>query len=130
MKRNWLLALTVLALISVVAAGCRDFSNDPVKWSFVGGDGSWNSDSRQWTVSLSPGQTRQVEIQLYNSGSQTIKVFTLAHCRSDLIGLSPQQRISLRAGSSVIITFSADAAPGAASGRYTVDYGDSFYEEQ
>ncbi len=53
-------ALPILATTTLLTSSCvsRDFSKDPVKWWFVGGDGSWDSGLRKWAVYLVRGETK------------------------------------------------------------------------
>jgi hypothetical protein len=50
------------------------YPSGPIKWSMVGGDGSWNSSSRKWTVSFAPSETKTATMRLDNTGSQTLWV--------------------------------------------------------
>lgn len=130
------LAILLLLVSVLLLVGCVSedkFANDPIEWSFVGGDEIWDSNSRQWTVSLSPGETKSVEIRLYNSGSQRITVYTVGvGPTDDRIWLSPQVRVPIPPGGSVVITLTAGAYESARTGshRYTMDYSHSFNEEQ
>ena len=126
------LGIILLAVQSILLQGCisrNKFANDPVLWSYVSGDGSWDANTRRWTVYLSPGETKSTLIQLYNSGSQDTFVFTVPVGPTDRIRLSSQERLSIPAGKSVDITLTATADPSAVSGshRYVINYGDSFY---
>jgi hypothetical protein len=123
--------LSILLLVGAVLlpVGCSSkdkFANDPIRWSFVSGDGSWDSNSRRWTVSLSPGETKSIIVRLYNSGSRRIVVYTVPVGPTDTILLSPQGRYPVVAGGTIDVTFTATAYQFAASGRYTIDYGYSF----
>jgi len=126
------LGIILLAALLILLSGCisgNKFANDPIKWSYVSGDGSWNANSRKWTVDLSPGETKSILIQLYNSGSQSLTVFTDPEGPyNDHIHLNPQQRLTIFAGSSIEITLQANAdvlAPSD-SHRYVIDYSNSF----
>jgi hypothetical protein len=83
-----LFALTVMA-VNALGAGCttRNFASDPVKWSLVGGDGSWDGNSRRWTVYLSAGETKSVTIRLDNTSSRDILVLVQLGGPPDFIGL-------------------------------------------
>jgi hypothetical protein len=50
------------------------YPSGPIKWTFVSGDGSWNTSSRKWTVSFAPGETKTATIQLDNTGSKNLWV--------------------------------------------------------
>ena len=61
----------------VLMTGCifrSGYPRGPIKWSMVSGDGSWNSSSRKWTVSFTPGETKTATIRLDNTGSQNLWV--------------------------------------------------------
>ena len=125
--------IVVLLLVTfvVVPIGCifrGKFANDPVKWSFVNGDGSWDSNSRRWTVYLSPGETKSIIIRLYNSSARPLVVYTVPVGPTDTILLSPQERLHIFAGGSMDITLTATAYEIATSGshRYIMNYGNSF----
>jgi hypothetical protein len=126
------LGIILLAALLILLSGCipgNKFANDPIKWSYVSGDGSWNANSRKWMVDLSPGETKSILIQLYNSGSQSLTVFTDPEGPyNDHIHLNPQQRLTIFAGSSIEITLQANADIGAPSGshKYVIDYSNSF----
>ncbi len=123
------LAVVLLVASVLLPVGCvskSKFASDPVSWSFVSGDGSWDSNSRRWTVSLSPGETKSIVIQLYNSSSRRIVVYTVSVAPTDTILLNPQGRYPVAAGGTINITFTATAYQSAASGTYTMDYGHSF----
>ena len=61
----------------VLMTGCifrSGYPIGPIKWTLVSGDGSWNSSSRKWTVSLAPGETKTATIRLDNTGSHKLWV--------------------------------------------------------
>jgi hypothetical protein len=122
--------LPILCLL-LCLSGCigNKFVNDPVKWSYVSGEGTWDAGSRRWTVYLSPGETKSMMIKLFNSGSQDTTVFTVPVSPTDRVRLNSQVRLHLLAGSSMEITLRAIADPNAASGsrRYVIKYNSSFY---
>jgi hypothetical protein len=130
------LAIVLLVVAVLLLVGCVSedkFVDDPIKWSSVGGDGTWDSNSRRWTVSLSPGETKSIKIRLYNSGSQRLVVCTVpVGPTDDRIWLSPQVRVPLQSDMSVVITLTAGADESARPGshRYTMDYSYSFNREQ
>ena len=116
----------LLILIPVGATACRhvDFSKDPVKWTYVSGDGSWDANTRKWTVFLAPGEIKSMLIKLDNTGADTT-VFTQPEGpTNDHIHPNGQQIINLFPGGSIEITFTAAADTGAPSGsrRYVIDY--------
>ncbi len=78
MHMGWMVFSVVLSLVAsvVIPTGCyrRDFTNDPVKWTFVGGDGYWDNRSRKWTVHLRPGETDSATLRLDNTSSQDLWV--------------------------------------------------------
>lgn len=137
--RNWVLAACCVALISVTALTVyhlrRDFSSDPVKWSFVSGDGVWDGNARKWKVQLKPGETRSATIELHNT-SQDNKVILLVMVSSDYIGLDLQSPsivlgdngVGVPAGKSAQMEISAIASQGTPGGTYTVDMGYSTTE--
>ena len=112
-------------------SGCfgNKFTNDPVKWTYVSGDGSWDIATRNWPVYLSPGESKSIKIRLYNSSDKDTFIFTVPVGPTDLISLSSQERFPLRAGVSAEITLTTIANSAAASGshRYVIKYGSSFY---
>jgi hypothetical protein len=129
------LVLMVLAA-NALGAGCasRTFANDPVKWSLVGGDGSWDGNSRKWTVHLTAGETKSVTIRLDNTSSQDILVLVQLGGPPDFIGLhleSPStvlggNGVGVRAGTGAELTVTASALGGSSprrSTRYVVDMG-------
>lgn len=125
----------ILLLITLLfSSGCgsrNKIANDPVKWSYVSGDGTWDANSRKWIVYLSPGETKSVLIQLYNSGTQSLAVFTDPEGPfNDHIHPSPQQRFRIYPDVNMILTFEANADTGAPAGshKYVIDYSNSFYD--
>jgi hypothetical protein len=130
------LVFILLVFPVLLLAGCVSedkFADDPIEWSFVGGNGTWEANSRRWTVSLGPGETRSIEIKLYNSGSQRIIVCTVpVGPTDDRIWLSPQERVPIQPDTSLVITLTAGAYESARTGshNYTIDYSHSFNEEQ
>jgi hypothetical protein len=75
-KRILLLAFTFISTL-VLMTSCifrTGYESGPIKWTFVSGDGSWNSSSRKWTVSFAPGETKTATIQLDNTGSKNLWV--------------------------------------------------------
>lgn len=82
-----LLILFLLILVMVMPASCSfgDSSNNPIKWSFVSGDGSWNANSRSWDVTLAPNETKSSIIRLDNTGSQNIWVLLVLGGAPDFI---------------------------------------------
>ena len=75
-KRILLLAFTFISTL-VLMTSCifrTGYESGPIKWTFVSGDGSWNSSSRKWTVSFAPGETKTAIIQLDNTGSNNLWV--------------------------------------------------------
>jgi hypothetical protein len=133
--RKWLvLALTVFA-VTVTASGCvrhRDFDDDPVKWTFLGGEGTWDGNSRRWSVDLSRGQTKSATMRLDNTSSEDAMVlvqlagppdYVSMHLGSSSIALG-DNGVGVRAGKSAEISVSATADTVYASAsprRYVVD---------
>ena len=79
MGRKFILLLFSFILICALFLfpGCifkSGYPSGPVKWSMVSGDGSWNSNSRKWTVAFAPGETKTATIRLENTGAQTLWV--------------------------------------------------------
>ena len=75
-KRILLLAFTFISTL-ILMTSCifrTGYESGPIKWTFVSGDGSWNSSSRKWTVSFAPGETKTATIRLDNTGSQNLWV--------------------------------------------------------
>ena len=137
--RKWLVvALAALAVaVAVTASGCvrhRNFANDPVKWVFVGGEGTWDGNSRRWSVDLSRGETKSATIRLDNTGTEDTLVlvqlegppdYVSRHLESASIALG-DNGVGIRAGRSAEIVISATAATVYASPsprRYVVDLG-------
>ncbi len=121
MKR--FLAVLLLPLTLVVMAlptGCirgKNFANDPVKWTFVSGDGSWDSNSRNWTVYIGTGETKTLTLELSNTGAKDIMILLVAGA-PDTIGLHFDRNstellggngIGVLAGKSARLTVSATA---------------------
>ena len=128
-----------LAVTLLFAGGCtsrRDFASDPVKWSFAGGDGTWDDQSRRWTFSLSAGEAKSVTIRLSNTSSQPIWVAVVGVGPPDFIGLSDDGPLMLPSSNLVDVpgagstefTFGATAYNDApkAPHRHVVDFGYSF----
>ena len=143
MKRTRLVSLLVLFLTFPVifSAGCRpDLSHDPVKWSFAGGDGSWDSNSRKWSVYLSPGETKSVTIRLSNSSSDNLVVLVQPEFSNNYHISSPLEGpfvagtgnvIKVPAGGSTVFTLKAIAYSNVRAGshKYVIDYGWSTSEK-
>ena len=115
MHRKIFLGLGIILLVTqlILLPGCifrHKFTHDPIQWSYVSGDGSWNANSGRWTVYLIPGETKSILIRLYNSGTNAYEVFTqVVGPYNDHIHLNPQEMIYILAGSSVEITLQANA---------------------
>ena len=127
------LLICLLATIILLPVGCTSgnkFANDPVNWSFVSGGGTWDVNSREWTLYLTPGETKSAMIQLNNSGLQHIIVHVVLTGPPDTIGLSGEDSYSLSAGESIDITLIATAYQTAKSGsnKYTIHCGSSSNE--
>jgi hypothetical protein len=90
---RFLLVLLMLLLLFTFSSciSNRDFANDPVKWSFVGGDGSWDGKSRKWTVYVGTGETKTVTLELHNSGTEDVLVL-VQMAAPDSIGLDEPMR--------------------------------------
>ena len=137
MLRKWLaLALTVFA-VAVTASGCvrhRNFDGDPVKWTFVGGEGTWDGNSRRWSVDLGRGETRSATLRLDNTGTEDTLVLVLLEGPPDYVSRRLESSsiamgdngVGIRAGKSATITISATAGTVYASTsprRYVIDLG-------
>lgn len=124
------LSIFLLVAIVLLPVGCvskNRFANDHVQWSFVSGDGTWDTNSRKWTVSLSPGETKSAIILLHNTGSTHLTVSVVLWGPPDTISLRGEDLYPIAADGSIDITLSAIAYESAASGshRYIVDCGNS-----
>ena len=123
-----------LCAFAVLVAGCireKNFANDPVTWSFVSGDGSWDSGSRKWTVDIGTGETKTATLQLQNSGSEDMLVLVVA-AAEDIIGVGLQSSsivvgdngIGILAGESAQLTLTATARINIGSPRkFVIDCG-------
>ena len=125
------LAIVLLVAWVLLPAGCVSedkFADDPISWSFVSGDGSWDSNSRRWTVSLNPDEAKSVSIRLHNSSSERIVVNVVLWGPPDTIGLRGAGRYPVPPDVSILITLTATAYQSAAPGshRYTINCGNSF----
>ena len=132
MKKLIIGLILVVSVLLLVVCSCWDkFADDPIKWSSVGGDGTWDSNSRRWTVYLSPGETKSIKIRLYNSSSRRIVVCTVPVGPTDILP-SRQVRCPVPPGMSVVITLTATAYQWATPGshRYTMNYSNSYNREQ
>jgi hypothetical protein len=100
---------------------------DPIKWSFVGGDGAWNTNSRKWTVYLRPGETKSITIHLYNSAPVAITESVVIWGPPDTILLGGSDLYPITAGGSIDITITATAYQIAKTGsnKYIVNCGNS-----
>jgi hypothetical protein len=121
----------ILLVASVGGCTKRDFSGDSVKWTFTG-DGTWDGNSRKWTVDLAPGDNLAASISLLNTGTVPITVHIVAVVPADTIGvlLDKGSNYKLDTGQSTNTTLSATAYDMAAKGshRYVIDFGSSFNE--
>jgi hypothetical protein len=132
--KNRVLAILLISLFIAVVflpTGCvlkNKFANDPVKWSFVSGDGTWDANSRKWTVDLRPDETKTVTIQLFNSSSVQTTVIVNLGGPPDTISLRGAGRYIVGADQKTNITLAAIAYEIAAPGsqRYIVDCSYSF----
>lgn len=136
MNREIARCLVVVLLVAsvLVPVGCvseDEFADDPISWSFAGGDGSWDANSRRWTVSLKPGEDKSVGIRLHNSSSERIVVNVVLWGPPDTISLRGGGRYPLPPGWNRVITLTAIAYQSATPGshRYTVHCGNSFNME-
>jgi hypothetical protein len=132
MKQKIVTYLAVLLCVSLllIPTGCltKDrFERDPIKWSFVDGDGAWNTNSRKWTVYLKPGETKSVTIQLYNSDAVAITEDVVLWGPPDTIALRGSDLYPITAGGSMDITITAIAYQIAKTGshKYIVNCGNS-----
>ncbi len=141
MKVRWFVFVSILLVVLIIIpSGCwRDFSDDPIKWSFVSGDGSWDSSSRKWSAYFSPGETRSAIIRLSNTGSENLWVLVVVDAPNFMIGnlegtFVPPSGNVLNVpplGSAEFkITMTADSigAPGG-SHKYELDFGSSTNEK-
>ena len=99
-----LVATVLSALILPAACTSRNFSNDPVKWTFVGGDGTWNSQSREWTVYIGTGEAKTMTLELNNTGTEDIMVLIQVGA-PDTIGLHLDRSSSVLLGGNGIGVF-------------------------
>ena len=114
----------------LLPTGCvleNKFANDPIQWSFLSGDGTWDSNSRRWTVYLRPGETKSVIIELYNSSSIRTTVNVHLGGPPDTIVMLGGGRYLVLADGRTDITLTAIAYAIAAPGshRYTIDCSNS-----
>ena len=75
-QRILFLAFTFIFIV-VLMTSCilwTGYPSGPIKWTFVSGDGSWNTSSRKWTVWFAPGETKTATIRLDNTGSNNLWV--------------------------------------------------------
>ncbi len=82
------LLVIFVALLMTSPFGCarKNFANDPVKWTFVSGDGSWDSNTRNWTFYIGTGETKTMTLELNNTGAKDIMILVQAN-GPDTIGL-------------------------------------------
>lgn len=128
-KANVIRSTLLLMATLLLVAGCiskRNFANDPVKWSFVSGDGSWDANSRRWIVYLPTEETRSAVIRLDNTTSERIEVNVLPQGPSDTVSTGGGGRYPVAAGSNIQITITAVVHAPWGPGTYTIEYGDSF----
>jgi hypothetical protein len=117
---RFVLVTTFLILVLSSFTGCfsrRNFTNDPVKWEFVSGDGTWNAKSRKWTVYIGSNDTKTLALELQNTGTEDLMVlvvmgapdsigFRLERSSSVLLG---GNGVGVLAGKSATITVNAIA---------------------
>jgi hypothetical protein len=117
----------LLCLIFPTACGTKNkFANDPVKWTFISGDGSWDNNLRRWTIYLPTGQTKSAAIQLDNTSSARVEVNVLPQSPSDTVFAGGGERYTMPGQSSVRITITAQVYAPWGPGTYTIDYGGSY----
>ena len=132
-KRILLLAFTFISTL-ILMTSCifrTGYESGPIKWTFVSGDGSWNSSSRKWTVSFAPGETKTATIRLDNTGSQNLWVLLVPGGAPDYIILHLQgpfvrgdNVLEVLAGGSTEFSISGTAAAIAPHGdhNYVVNF--------
>ena len=127
-KRILLLAFTFISTL-ILMTSCifrTGYESGPIKWTFVSGDGSWNSSSRKWTVSFAPGETKTATIRLDNTGSQNLWVVLVPGGPPDYIVFSLQgpfvpassNVVEVLAGGSTEFTISGTASLIAPQGNH------------
>ena len=123
----WVFLLVVSIILPIGCVAKNKFANDSVQWSFVSGDGTWDINSRKWTIYLSPGDTKSAIIRLYNSGSVAITESVVLWGPPDTISLRGEALYPIVAGGSTDITITATAYQIAETGshKYVVDCGNS-----
>lgn len=131
------LFLVSLILISLLTSltGCfsrRNFTNDPVKWVFVSGDGTWDAKSRKWTVYIGTDETKTLKLELQNTGTEDVMILVVMGA-PDSIGFDLERSsgvllggngIGVLAGESATMTVNAITRINIGSPRrYVIDLG-------
>lgn len=132
LKKRWhgipvgiITAILAVCLLTGVAFAYTFFSGgaqvtvtEAITWGSANGDGGWDNTTGQWTVSMYPGETKTLNLGLYNAGSVGIPVTISFTGPADPIpnGGGPY---TVPANSGVWVTFTAAASTSIAPGSYT-----------
>ena len=121
--------LAVCLLTGGVFAAAYTFFNggaqvtvaEAITWGSANGDGSWDNGTGQWTVNnMYPGETKTLNLGLYNAGSADIPVtISVTGGPTDPSITSGTGSYTVPANSGVWVTFTATATSSASPGSYS-----------
>jgi hypothetical protein len=121
---SWILAASLLLVSFSALTSCerRNFTNDPVKWSFVSGDGTWDAKSRNWTVYIGTDETKTMTLELNNTGTEDIMVL-IQMGAPDTIGLHLERSSSVLLGGNGIGVLTGKSAQLTVTATARVNFG-------
>jgi hypothetical protein len=134
LKKRWLglpvaVILSVVLLLTIAGGAFASYYtffnggatltvNEAISWGSAYGDPSWNNSSGQWTVTMYPGETKNLYLYLSNASSVVINVYVDIPGPGDP-ALSGTGWYAVPAGGGLWVTFSAVASSSIVPGTYT-----------
>jgi hypothetical protein len=113
-----LLTGVAFAAYTLFSGGAQVTVTEAITWGSANGDGSWDSVNGQWTVSMYPGETKTLNLGLYNAGSVALPV-TVSFTGPADPALGGNGVYTVPASGGLWIAFTATASSSAIPGPYT-----------
>ena len=140
LKRRWLgVPVAVFLALAVVLAGGMAYAFAPwsgtaevtveeaITVSYDGkSDGTWNSETGTWTVSMYPGEIEWIQFKLSNASSVGLTVTptgTATSSDGQVAGSWDSESYLVPAGSSIFAMFTVTASQSATVGPYIFNLG-------
>jgi hypothetical protein len=120
------IALVIVLAIGAVGVGAYTLFNgsaqvtviEGITWNNFSGDGGFNYETGQWSVSMYPGETKSMQLGLYNAGSVAIDVTVVAD--SPTLTFDGATTYTVPAHSGVWANFSVTASVSIVPNVYTI----------